>query len=131
MRESISLTNEYSQKIFAAANAGNNAVTYPDTTLANQLKNVALLVSGGLKTKIYTVMLGGFDTHSDQVLEGNPTLGIHTNLLKTLSEAIKAFQDDLVALGIDDRVMGMTFSEFAARYAPTAATAPTTARLPP
>lgn len=112
VRESISLTNEYSQKIYAAANAGNNAVTYPDTTLANQLKNVALLVSGGLKTKIYTVMLGGFDTHSEQVVSGNPTLGIHTNLLKTLSEAIKAFQDDLVALGLEDRVMGMTFSEF-------------------
>jgi len=112
VRESISLTNLYSERIHNAANLGSNMVSYPETTLANQLKNVALLISGGLQTKIYTVSLGGFDTHSDQVVENEPLTGIHANLLKTLSEAIKAFQDDLVALGLQDRVMGMTFSEF-------------------
>ncbi|MBK8492814.1 MAG: DUF1501 domain-containing protein [Saprospirales bacterium] len=112
VRESISLTNQYSEQIHAAATNGSNMVNYPDTTLANQLKNVALLISGGLKTKIYTVSLGGFDTHGDQVLSTDPTAGNHANLLATLSDAIKAFEDDLVALGVDNRVMGMTFSEF-------------------
>ena len=112
VRESITLTNQYSEQIHAAANSGANLATYPDTDLANQLKNVALLISGGLKTKIYTVSLGGFDTHSAQVEEDNPKFGKHADLLETLSGAIKAFQDDLVAQGLQDRVMGMTFSEF-------------------
>lgn len=32
-----------------------------------------------------------------------------------LTDAIKAFQDDLAFLGVDDRVLGMTFSEFGRR----------------
>jgi hypothetical protein len=36
-------------------------------------------------------------------------------LLKNVSDAIKAFQDDLKFLGVEDRVMGFTFSEFGRR----------------
>ncbi|MEO6134487.1 MAG: T9SS type A sorting domain-containing protein, partial [Ginsengibacter sp.] len=39
----------------------------------------------------------------------------HADLLKNVSDAIKAFQDDLKYLQIEDRVMGMTFSEFGRR----------------
>jgi len=35
--------------------------------------------------------------------------------LGNVSDAIKAFQDDLKFLGVDDRVVGMTFSEFGRR----------------
>ncbi|MFT5802224.1 MAG: hypothetical protein ACI956_002035, partial [Nonlabens sp.] len=38
-------------------------VTYPDYNLANQLKTVARLLSGGSQTKIFLVKIGGFDTH--------------------------------------------------------------------
>jgi uncharacterized protein (DUF1501 family) len=112
VRESITHTNQYSQRVHAAANAGANLASYPDTDLAQQLKNVALLISGGLKSRIYTVTLGGFDTHSSQVVAGNPLAGKHAVLLQTLSGAIKAFQDDLAAQGLEERVLGMTFSEF-------------------
>lgn len=112
VRNAIAMTNQYSEKIAQAANLGNNIVEYPDTQLAQQLKNVALLASGGLQTRIYTVSLGGFDTHGGQASFENPSFGTHGNLLKTLSDAIKAFQDDLSALGLEDRVLGMTFSEF-------------------
>ena len=112
VREAIGMTNQYSQKIADAANLGNNIATYPDTQFAQQLKNVALLISGGLQTRIYTVSLGGFDTHSGQAFFENPGVGVHSNLLKTLSDGIKSFQDDLSALGLEDKVLGMTFSEF-------------------
>lgn len=112
VRQAIAMTNQYSERIAEAANMGNNLATYPDTSFADQLKNVALLVSGGLQTRIYTVSLGGFDTHGGQASFENPTFGSHANLLKTLSDGIKAFQDDLAALGLEDRVLGMTFSEF-------------------
>ena len=70
------------------------------------------LISGGLQTSVYTVSLGEFDTHANQVLNGNTTTGTHANLLQTLSEAITSFQADLEMLGVDDRVVGMTYSEF-------------------
>jgi hypothetical protein len=61
------------------------------------------------------VNYGGFDTHANQVESGNNGSGTHARLLGNVSSAIKAFMDDLVYLGIDDRVLGMTFSEFGRR----------------
>ena len=90
--------------------------TYPaNNSLADQLKIVARLVKGGLKTRLYMVSYGGFDTHSLQVNPADTTIGSHANLLKNISDAIKAFQDDLKGLGVDERVVGMTFSEFGRR----------------
>ena len=61
------------------------------------------------------VSYGSFDTHSLQANAGDTTNGNHANLLKNVSNAIKAFQDDCKFLGIEDRVIGMTFSEFGRR----------------
>ena len=83
--------------------------------LADQLKIVARLVAGGLKTKFYLVSMGGFDTHARQTDTTDTTTGAHAKLLGRLSEAINAFQDDLTGLGVDQRVIGMTFSEFGRR----------------
>ena len=83
--------------------------------LADQLKIVARLIAGGLKTKIYMVNIGGFDTHSKQTEDLDKTTGNHAGLLKKVSEAIGVFMDDLEYLQVKDRVMGMTFSEFGRR----------------
>lgn len=93
----------------------NNIATYPTSSLANQLKTVARLVGGGLKTRVYVVNIGGFDTHSSQTDSTNHELGNHANLLGAMSGAIAAFQEDLAQLAVDDRVIGMTFSEFGRR----------------
>lgn len=107
----------YYQAVKNAADAGQNLSNlYPApgvNPLADELKIVAQLISGGLQTPIYLVSLGGFDTHSEQVdLAAGPLQGNHARLLGWLSQAIGAFQDDLELLGVDDRVAGMTFSEF-------------------
>lgn len=112
IRSTIGQTNDYSNRILEAANSGNNTVEYPDTELAQQLKNVARLIAGGLKTKMYIVSLGGFDTHANQVDSYDPTRGRHAELLGTLSDAMRAFQKDIKQLGLEKRVIGMTFSEF-------------------
>lgn len=83
--------------------------------LAPQLKLVARLLAGGIKTKIFLVKLGGFDTHADQVESYNASFGNHSALLFHLSSAMKAFQDDLKLLGVEDRVLTATFSEFGRR----------------
>lgn len=87
----------------------------PGAQLAQALKIVAQLICGGLKTRIYWVSVGGFDTHALQVVPGSPALGEHAQLLQGLSDAVHAFQDDLQLLGLEDRVLGMTFSEFGRR----------------
>ena len=112
LNEAIAQTNAYSSVILDAAESGSNQVTYPaDNRLAVQLKNVALLISGGLKTKVYIVSLGGFDTHSAQIGD-EPTIGTHANLLRQLSEAVSFFQQDLKLSGKEEKVLTMTFSEF-------------------
>ena len=109
-------TQQYATAIKAAAAKVTKQVTYPSANpLADQLKIVARLIAGGLKTRVYMVNYGGFDTHSVQVNSNDTTTGTHANLLKNVSSAIKAFQDDLRLLGAEERVVGMTFSEFGRR----------------
>jgi len=109
-------TNKYALRIKDAASAVPQQVTYPNNnSLADQLKIVARLIKGGLKTRIYMVSYGSFDTHSLQVNATDTTTGTHAALLGNVSNAIKAFMDDLAFLGVDNRVMGMTYSEFGRR----------------
>lgn len=117
IRDVARQTNAYSEVIVEAANKGNNLSTkYSNRSrLAEKLKTVARLISGGLETKIYVVQIGGFDLHSNQVEAGDPTLGRQANLMQELSDALCAFQEDCSLLGIEDRVMGMTYSEFGRR----------------
>ena len=116
LRTTTEQSNQYAAGIQSAVGGGATMATYPENNeVAAKLRDVARLISGGLGTKIYIVELGGFDTHANQSVEGEPTTGTHANLLQTLSDAIGAFQQDLVALGISRRVVGMTYSEFGRR----------------
>ena len=103
----------------AASKATNKSLLYPapgQNSLADQLKIVAQLIAGGLKTRVYVVNIGGFDTHSSQIDSTTGTeVGTHATLLSKLSVAINAFQDDIWRLGCEGRVVGMTFSEFGRR----------------
>ncbi len=110
-------SQEYYEVIKTAAESqpDNLSPLYPpqyENYLADQLRIVARLIGGGLQTAIYTVSIGGFDTHSEQVEAGTPDQGNHANLLRRVSEAIAAFQDDIRLMGKEDDVAGMTYSEF-------------------
>ncbi len=116
LRSMSQQTQQYATVVKAAANNVTQQSTYPaSNSLADQLKIVARLIKGGLKTRIYMVSYGGFDTHSNQTNATDTSIGTHANLLKNVSDAIKAFQDDLKFLSIENRVIGMTFSEFGRR----------------
>ncbi len=109
-------TEKFSIVIKAAAAKVTSQGSYPgNNELAQQLKIVARLIKGGLKTRVYMVSTGGFDTHAGQVNALDTTTGTHANLMSRVASAVKAFMDDLKGLGVDDRVVGMTFSEFGRR----------------
>ncbi|MEE9373898.1 MAG: DUF1501 domain-containing protein [Saprospiraceae bacterium] len=116
LRTAISQSNAYSVVVSEAAEKGKNSSSlYGNSNLEEQLKTIALLIAGGLQTKVYVANLGGFDTHANQVEEGDTTTGNHTELLGNLSSAMNAFQDDLNKLGLNEKVITMTFSEFGRR----------------
>jgi uncharacterized protein (DUF1501 family) len=97
-----------SDTIRAIAGKTKNNVQYPHSGLSNNLQLVARLIAGGLPTRIFYVSQGGYDTHTGQ-RNGQDAR------LKELGDAMKAFTDDLTAMGEFDRVMVMTFSEFGRR----------------
>lgn len=85
---------------------------FPRSNLADQLKIVSRLISGGLQTRIYKVQIGGFDTHGAQVDTADKTKGMHATLLKEIDEAVTAFMKSMDQMGKSDRVLGMCISEF-------------------
>lgn len=119
IREMSVKTDQYAGVIKTAAQkVTKQSDKYPaagKNPLADQLKIVSRLVAGGLRTRVYLVSMGGFDTHAKQTEAGDTTTGNHAKLLAKLSEAIGAFQDDLRLQQVSDRVIGMTFSEFGRR----------------
>jgi uncharacterized protein (DUF1501 family) len=116
MRELAQQTGKYTTVVYNAAQKITNQVSYPtNNELGDQLKVVAKLIAGGLKTRVYIVSLGGFDTHSVQTDRTATDTGVHANLLKKVSEAVDAFVRDCTYLNIEDRVVGLTMSEFGRR----------------
>ena len=84
-------------------------VTFPATSLGNQLKQVAKLLKFrtqlNMSRQIFFVELGAFDHHSSQLTP-------HTALLTQVSNAVKAFYDETVAQGIASQVTTFTLSDF-------------------
>ncbi len=83
-------------------------IQYPETSLSKSLKVLAEAIIGDLGVRVGHVKIGGFDTHSDQIVE-------QPDLLQEMSEAIYAFYEDLKAAGRDQDVLIMTWSEFGRR----------------
>jgi uncharacterized protein (DUF1501 family) len=102
-----------SEKILAISKKVQNQSSYPGSPLANSLKLIARLISGGMSTRVYYLTQGGYDTHTNQA----PT---QDRLLRDLGNSIKAFADDLKAQGNLNRVLLMTFSEFGRRVSQNA-----------
>ncbi|MFN2387001.1 MAG: DUF1501 domain-containing protein [Thermoanaerobaculia bacterium] len=93
-------------------------VTFPNTGLGNQLRQVAKVIklnqtapALSLNRQIFFCSIGGFDTHQNQ-------LGSHVTLLGQLSAAMKAFYDEMVAQGLQDRVTQFTLSDFGRTFQP-------------
>ena len=103
----------YYNRVLSVFNAGfNSTASYPNTDLAKQLRTIARMLKGGSKTKVFQTTLYGFDTHVSQVVSGANHTGNHATLLGNISSSISSFMADLNALGLEDRVMVVSFSEF-------------------
>jgi uncharacterized protein (DUF1501 family) len=117
---SHTLENEYNKVTLRAVEAEGKitAAIQPDdlngnfptgNNLADQLKMVARLIRGrvslGVKRQVFFVSMGGYDLHDDlDTKQGG--------LMLRLSEAMFAFQRQMKALDIDDKVTAFTASDF-------------------
>jgi uncharacterized protein (DUF1501 family) len=84
------------------------SANYPDCELARRLHLTASLIKAGLRTRVYYMEQGDYDTHGHQ-------LARHAPLLEDLCGSIKAFLDDLAVSKLADRVVVLVFSEFGRR----------------
>ena len=108
VREAARTALDSSRRVREAVASDKDAGDYPTTDLGQKLHGIARLIKAGLATRIYYVTLDGFDTHSLQA-------ETHASLLRELSGAVAALQDDLQGAGQSDRVLLMCFSEFGRR----------------
>lgn len=111
-------------QVLQAALAYTSPVTYPTgNSFANGLKMIAKLATSTnpeLGTRVFYIATGGFDTHANQASYSNPEqpAGDLPRLLgNTVAPALKAFYDDLVAHGLEQRVLILIWSEFGRRVA--------------
>jgi len=96
----------------------NTAFPVPATSLGNQLKQIAKLIRfnqiyspAPLSRQIFFCSLGGFDTHQNQV-------ATQSNLLLQVSQAMKAFYDATVEMGLESNVTTFTLSDFGRTFQP-------------
>jgi uncharacterized protein (DUF1501 family) len=91
---------------------------FPDTTLGFQLEQVARLIqlrdTLSVKRQIFFCQLGGFDTHSGQMAANGQGA-----LLSQVSQAMKAFYDATVELGVQSSVTSFTLSDFGRTLQPS------------
>ena len=88
-------------------------IAFPNTTLGNQLKQVARMIKKrtdlSVNRQVFFVQLGGFDTHTGQVSGANQG---QNGLLMQLSQAMRSFYDEMTAQGMQNNVTAFTMSDF-------------------
>lgn len=91
------------------------ATTFPNTSLGNQLKQIAKFIkiqsTLGMRRQIFMANLGGWDTHTNQ----NNGQG---GLLTQVSNAMKAFYDEMTVQGMLNNVTTFTQSDFTRTFKP-------------
>ncbi len=83
-------------------------VAYPASDLGRQLESVGRLIQANTGQRIFWCELADFDTHADQ--NNN-----HPGLLADLAGSLDAFWTDMGNLGLHNRVVVVTYSEFGRR----------------
>ena len=108
VRRATSQTEKLREEL-GALGAFSSPVAYPETQFAHKLAGLAAYIDAGLPMRVVTVRAeGGYDTHADQAEDLAGGLG------KTC-EGLLAFQRDLEARGLQDRVLVEMWSEFGRR----------------
>ena len=117
---SAELLNTVLQSSPALSTVFPNITGTPINSASQQLRMVARLIAAspalGLKRQVFFVQLGGWDTHAAQLSDADPTSGTHAGLLAQISQAVNAFYNATIELGIANQVTLFTASDFGRTY---------------
>jgi uncharacterized protein (DUF1501 family) len=91
-----------------------NGANYPDSTFGQGMKRIATCIKAGSALEVYTIDIGGWDTHANQ----GPLDGILNGLLTDLCDSLEAFYLDCKSQM--DRIVVVVVSEFGRRVAENA-----------
>ena len=83
---------------------------FPRSPISRQLRGAAGIIAGDAVVPVLKLSHGSFDTHSNQ--RNN-----HDRLLAELAEGLSVFRAAMKQVGLWDRVLVMTYSEFGRRVA--------------
>lgn len=90
-------------------------VTFPNTGLGRQLRQVARLIKErndlNVNRQVFYVQLGGFDTHTGELAQ-------QATLYGQFSQAMRSFYDEMTAQGISNDVTTFTLSDFGRTFNP-------------
>lgn len=95
------------------ASSGGLSYNAERNLLAEQLSLVSNCVKAAIPTRVYSVSLGGFDTHADE-------LGTQQKLLQTLDDALTPFLNEMRSDKFGKNVVVLVYSEFGRRVAANA-----------
>lgn len=108
LRKTLDDAAESSARVRRAAATYQTPVEYPNSPLAASLRDIASLISGGVGTRVFSVSYGGFDTHSNQLVQ-------HGRKMATVGDALGAFLRDLRRTPEGEQAIVVVFSEFGRR----------------
>jgi uncharacterized protein (DUF1501 family) len=90
-------------------------VTFPNTSIGRQLKQVARLIKKrtdlSVNRQVFYVQIGGFDTHTNQLAQ-------QTTLYGQFSQAMRAFYDEMTAQSVQNDVTAFSLSDFGRTFNP-------------
>ncbi len=100
--------------IYETSKTYKSSLEYPKNPFGKQLKTTSEFINSNLDSSVYYVSMGGFDTHANQE-------NIQKKLLKTYSESMEVFINDLKQNDTFKDTLVITFSEFGRRLQQNAA----------
>lgn len=117
--ELIAASNEINARAIeisrSLSSSSETTVTFPNTQLGNELKQVARMIKSravlNANRQIFFCSMGGFDTHTGQIAG-------QAGLLSQLSQASRAFFDEMTAQGLSNQVTQFTLSDFSRTFNP-------------
>lgn len=115
IREASHVTDLAMQANAALQVSQDTTVTFPNTSIGRQLRQIARLIKKRLdlnvNRQIFYCQIGGFDTHSGE-------LAGHVNLYSQFSQAMRSFYDEMVVQGVSNDVTLFSLSDFNRTFNP-------------
>jgi len=118
-QELVAASNSFQRQALEISQALNSTsevtVAFPNTEVGNQLKQIARMIKSrtilGVNRQIFYCRIDGWDTHNGQ-------LGTQSNLVAQLSQAMRAFYEEMLVQGLGDKVTQFTMSDFNRTFNP-------------